>query len=384
MAARPRTHKIDIPNLYQRLDKRDGRVYFQYRDPRTGRFHSLGSDKKRAQTIACELNERISQQLLDHYQRLLDQNVPKVAKRGISTKTWCQRYMKLQDERAKNGELADNTIKQRRYCVNLLIERLGQTGIKDIDTKSLAKIIDEYKAQNKLHMAVRIRSTWIDLFKEALHAGEIEGGVNPAAATRGPRLKVSRNRLTKDDWPALVASAKKQIFPYAINSLYLALTTGLRRQDLCNLKFSDIKNGHLLVSISKSRGQTKLAFPLTLTNPLVGMSLGEIIEQCRNTGVLSRYLLHLTTKHAPTRKGKPVSAISISKSFLKLRDESGLTWEQGSAPSFHELRSLAERTYSELGYDTQVLLGHKTRKMTDKYHDTRGSEYTFITHPNHK
>ncbi|MFD2177791.1 phage integrase Arm DNA-binding domain-containing protein [Veronia pacifica] len=384
MAARPRTHKIDIPNFYQRLDKRDGRVYFQYRDPRTGRFHSLGSDKKRAQTIANELNERISQQLLDHYQHILDQSPPKVAKRGISTKAWCQRYMKLQRERAKNGELAENTVRQRYYDVIILEERLGQTGLKDIDTKSLAKIIDEYKAQNKIHRARRIRSTWIDVFKEALHAGEIEGGVNPAVATRGPRLKVSRNRLTKDDWLALVASAKKQSFPYVIHSLYLALTTGLRRQDLCNLKFSDIKNGHLLVSISKSRGQTKLAFPLTLTNPLVGMSLGKVIEQCRNTGVLSRYLLHLTTKHAPTKKGQPVSAVSISISFQKLRNESGLTWEQGSPPSFHELRSLAERTYAELGYDTQALLGHKSQKMTDKYHDNRGSEYTFIIDPSHK
>ncbi|OEE65899.1 integrase [Enterovibrio norvegicus FF-33] len=381
MAARPRTHAIDVPSLYQKLDKRTGKVYYQYRDQRTGRFHGLGTDKKQAIKIAKELNDRIAKQLIDHYQNILDENAPKVARQGISIKSWCQRYMKLQRERKSIGEVSENTVKQRGYCVKVLEDRFGQTGIKDIDTKSLAKIIDEYKAQGKMHMAARLRSTWIDMFKEALHAGEIEGGVNPASATRTPRLKVARNRLTKDDWPALVASANKQIFPYAINSLYLGLTTGLRRQDLCELRFADVKDGHLLVSVNKSRGRTKLAFPLWLTNPLIGMSLGEIIEQCRASGVVSRYLLHLSTKYAPTRKGSPVSAMSLSKSFLKIRDESGLVWDEGSAPSFHELRSLAERTYSELGYDTQVLLGHKSRKMTDKYHDERGSEYVFIKAP---
>ncbi|HEE3824328.1 TPA: phage integrase Arm DNA-binding domain-containing protein, partial [Klebsiella pneumoniae] len=29
MAARPRTHKITIPNLYCKLDKRTGKVYWQ-------------------------------------------------------------------------------------------------------------------------------------------------------------------------------------------------------------------------------------------------------------------------------------------------------------------------------------------------------------------
>ncbi|WP_281546134.1 phage integrase Arm DNA-binding domain-containing protein [Grimontia sp. SpTr1] len=381
MAARPRSHNLTIQNLYEKLDKRSGKVYYQYRDARTGRFHGLGTDRKRAIAAAKELNERIAVQMLEHYQNILEQNTAKVTRHGIRTATWCKRYMTLQRERLKSGELTENTVKQRGYCINVLETRLGQVGLKDIDTKSLAKILDEYRAKKKMHMAARLRSTWIDCFKEALHAGEIEGGINPAVATRAPRLKVARNRLTRDEWPVLVETAKKQSFPYMLHSLYLALTTGLRRQDLCDLRFSHVKHGHLLVSINKSRGKTKLAFPLTLTNPLVGLSLGEIIELCRATGVLSHYLLHLTTKHAPTRKGSKVSAMSLSKSFLKIRDESGLTWKDGTAPSFHELRSLAERTYADLGYDTQVLLGHKSRKMTDKYHDERGSEYIYVKAP---
>ncbi|KDM91337.1 hypothetical protein EA58_12285 [Photobacterium galatheae] len=50
----------------------------------------------------------------------------------------------------------------------------------------------------------------------------------------------------------------------------------------------------------------------------------------------------------------------------------------GCPPSFHELRSLAERTYSKIGIDTQLLLGHRDRRMTDKYADIRGAEYVVV------
>jgi integrase len=45
---------------------------------------------------------------------------------------------------------------------------------------------------------------------------------------------------------------------------------------------------------------------------------------------------------------------------------------EGTRPSLHECRSLAERLYREQGIDTQTLLGHKSMKMTDKYNDDRG------------
>ena len=68
----------------------------------------------------------------------------------------------------------------------------------------------------------------------------------------------------------------------------------------------------------------------------------------------------------------------IGKWFAKCRDNTSLKWEDSTPPSFHEIRSLAERQYHSQGLDTQILLGHKSRAMTDRYHDNRGSEYTFI------
>ncbi|WP_337232418.1 phage integrase Arm DNA-binding domain-containing protein, partial [Vibrio cholerae] len=52
MAARPRTHKIIIPNLYRKLDERNGKIYWQYKHPITGKFHSLGTDEQEARETA--------------------------------------------------------------------------------------------------------------------------------------------------------------------------------------------------------------------------------------------------------------------------------------------------------------------------------------------
>jgi integrase len=58
-----------------------------------------------------------------------------------------------------------------------------------------------------------------------------------------------------------------------------------------------------------------------------------------------------------------------------------ITWEDGrTAPTFHELRSLAARLYTEQhGPEfAQAILGHKSANMTAMYRDTRGAEWTEI------
>ncbi|WP_259273959.1 tyrosine-type recombinase/integrase, partial [Klebsiella pneumoniae] len=77
-------------------------------------------------------------------------------------------------------------------------------------------------------------------------------------------------------------------------------------------------------------------------------------------------------------RGDQVSAKTLTSTFKKARDKSGLTWEEGTAPTFHEQRSLSERLYREQGIDTQKLLGHKTMKMTDRYNDDRGKEWIIV------
>jgi hypothetical protein len=44
--------------------------------------------------------------------------------------------------------------------------------------------------------------------------------------------------------------------------------------------------------------------------------------------------------------------------------------------TFHEIRSLSERLYREQGVDTRLLCGQSHQKMTDRYNDLRGSDWS--------
>lgn len=73
-----------------------------------------------------------------------------------------------------------------------------------------------------------------------------------------------------------------------------------------------------------------------------------------------------------------VKANTISTSFKKIRELSGLSWDKGSPPTFHEIRSLSERVYREQKVNTKDLLGHKSQHQTDRYNDARGKEWKVV------
>ena len=62
----------------------------------------------------------------------------------------------------------------------------------------------------------------------------------------------------------------------------------------------------------------------------------------------------------------------MSKLFKEARDTLPDTWSSNTPPTFHEIRSLSERLYSEQGVNTQALLGHRQASTTAIYDDPRG------------
>lgn len=214
---------------------------------------------------------------------------------------------------------------------------------------------------------MRNHGLWVDIYKEAQHAGEVPPGWNPPEATRKPVPKVSRTRLTLEDWQAIYNCAPEGHF--IRNAMLLALVTGQRRNDICQMKFSDVWDGHL--HIEQGKTGMRLALPLTLHCNAVGMTLKEVIEGCRDR-VLSSYLIH--SRHQI--KAKPISKDVLSDYFAEARDRAGILTPQGKTPTtFHEQRSLSERLYRAQGINTKILLGHKVQATTDRYNDTRGQEW---------
>ena len=374
MAARPRTHKVNIPNLYCKFDRRTSKVYWQYRHPITGKFIGFGTDGDTAREAAMAANAMITEQQSKQINFLIDMTVKNATNKdaGIRVSDWVEKYLALQSERVEHGEIKKSTFRVKKICVLVLSKKLPNVRLKNVDTKSLAAIMDEYKAEGKTRTAQMLRSHWSDLFKEAQHSGEVEPGFNPAMATRMPRSKVTRARLSLLEWKE-VYKAAGSLQPYFQNAMLLALITGQRRGDICNMKFSDVWDGYL--HITQQKTGSRLALPLTLFLPDINMSLGDVIKRCRDQ-VLSKYLLHHNRGQGSAAAGDRIEDKSLSRSFKEARDLAGIKFDKDSTPpSFHEQRSLAERLYSAHGIDTQTLLGHKSASMTEKYHDDRGADW---------
>ncbi|QMN72803.1 phage integrase Arm DNA-binding domain-containing protein [Citrobacter freundii] len=375
MAARPRTHKIPIPNLYCKLDKRTGKVYWQYKHPISGRFHSLGTDESEAKQVATEANiiiaEQRTRQILSVNDRLARM---KGRRTDITVTEWLDKYIGIQEERLKNNELKPNSFLQKGKPVRLFREHCGLQHLKDISALDIAEITDTIKAEGHNRMAQVVRMVLIDVFKEAQHAGHVAPGYNPAQATKQPRNRITRQRLSFEEWSVIYKTAGQQQ-PYLQCGMLLALITGQRLGDICNMKFTDVWDD--MLHIEQEKTGSRLAIPLDLKCEVLGLTLRDVISKCRDA-VVSKYLVHFRHTTSQANRGDRVSSNCLTSTFKKARDKSGLEWKNGTPPTFHEQRSLSERLYREQGLDTQKLLGHKTRKMTDKYNDDRGKDWVVV------
>lgn len=375
MAARPRSHKISIPNLYCKLDKRTGKVYWQYKHPTTGRFHSLGTDEAEAKQVANEANtiiaEQRTRQILSVNERLARM---KGKRTDIIVTEWIDKYILIQEERLRNNELRPNSFRQKNKPLRLFREHCGMRYLKDIETLDIAEITDAIKNDGFSRMAQVVRMVLVDVFKEAQHAGYVPPGYNPAMATKQPRHKVTRQRLSLEEWKSIYEAAET-MQPYLQCGMLLALVTGQRLGDICRMKFSDIWDD--MLHIEQEKTGSRLAIPLDLKCDALGLTLRDVVSKCRDA-VISKYLVHFRHSTSQATRGDSVSSSSLTTSFKKARNKCGIEWEKGTAPTFHEQRSLSERLYEAQGVDTQKLLGHKSPQQTAKYHDDRGKDWTVI------
>lgn len=373
MAARPRKNNVSVPNLYPLYSRKVNKVYWRYKHPVTGKFHALGTNEAEAIAIATEANTRLAEQRTRQILAISDRIATSKGK-AITTSTWLDRYQAIQDDRLKSGDIRLNTYKQKAKPVSLLRERAGMKLISAVDVRDIAQLLDEYIAAGRPRMAQVVRSVLIDVFKEAQHYGEVPPDYNPALATKQPRRKITRQRLSLEEWKKIfdIADATHR---YMGNAMLLALVTGQRLGDISRMKFSDIWDDHLHV-IQEKTG-SKIAIPLSLRLNAINWSLRDVVARCRDYAV-SAYLVHFFRSTSQAERGAQVKANTLTMNFSKARDLARIDWGEGSPATFHEQRSLSERLYKEQGLDTQKLLGHKTQQQTDRYHDDRGKGWSKV------
>lgn len=353
--ARPRGPKNrGLPTNLQ--PRNDG--YFCYRDPRTGKEHGCGRDRTLAINWAIEVNMVIYG--LSKKSSLVDRIF---GTQTMTVSAWTKRYLEILESR----NLKPKTITEHKKYLKEINEHLGEFAIQQVQTKDVAAFLNKWVKAGKATMANKLRKEVIDLFREAIADGIVSH--NPAEATRNQRVEIQRERITPEEWKVIRKAAEK-LPAWVGPCLDLALVTGQRLGDIQALSWENFKDGRLYIKQAKTG--MMLAFSETTRIDCLNLCLADVLNQFRGLNNSADHIVADKT-HLQFEQD------TISKAFRKARRLSGLTW-QDKAPSFHEIRSLAARLYTdEKGRDyAQKLLGHKSSEITDKYRDVRGAEWAEI------
>ncbi|MGV2871539.1 tyrosine-type recombinase/integrase [Colwellia sp. E150_009] len=406
-----------IKNLYIKRDTRSKTGFScQYKDPRFGdprfpdakkQFHSLGSNVETAKEEATTLNAVLYGQIASaKVNRIIAK--PSNTCTGIQLKEWIEQYLLYCRNKLKNGDMKPNTFRTKKNIVQAIENAHGQLFFADINVLQIDELINSYVNAGKNRMAQSVRSVYIDIYKVALGKGIPYLTQNVADKTLNPTAKVQRERLTFEHFEKIINAYTYK--PHKLSAL-LAVMTGQRRTDLCLMRktkgkdwderykayrrnpnhfvkgeytsfanlvqyapYSFIEKDQLCIFQLKTGNLLRI--PLSLTMNKLGLSVGEVINQA-NLFAFSPFVLHHITARAQNKKGDPLHADTVSRAFARAVKATGIKYTLNQ-PTFHELRSLAEREYREQGINTQKLLGHKREAMTEVYNDVRGCDWSKV------
>jgi len=257
-----------------------------------------------------------------------------------------------------------NTAKTWRALDKLILVGLGaETPVSSVRVIDCAKLLENSRERGHERQAQSLRSRMVQMFKRAMNLGWVER--NPAEPTEAPSPRIKRDRLTLEQFNAVLAKAEDWL-PQA---MLLLLVTGQDRETVARMHtnmLQTIEGGeYLVVQRNKTRATNQpVAIPLDLS--VNGWTLRELVQ-----AVPKGYLVAWPD-------GKPVFVQRITKRFTDARQRAGIpdVMPNGQvAPTFYEIKSLAKRLYKAQGnVDTQHLFSHKDERTDALYADPRGVE----------
>lgn len=351
------------PNLYL-----NAAGYFYYRNPEKKTTKGLGRDRMSAMAHARAANATLAARAPSF---LVDWVAGRV---DYTLAEWLPLYRELW---AQKEVRAENTLRGcKMYLAKLEASEFAGVKLREITTAHVAKLLEAAEKQSGAATAIALRARTSDVFRMAMTQGLIEDGKNPVTSTYTPDRTVMRERMTLEQFNAI----KEKAPGWLQRAMMIALLTAQRREDVSDMKFTDVRDGFLYVVQGKSQGEIKLQIDTQTRLDAVGISITDAIQACRDK-VVSRFIVHHSVHQGAAKPGAKVAANGLTMAFAAARDAAGVTARDGKTPpTFHEIRSLAQRLYrKEYGAEfAQAMLGHKNASMTAVYNDLRGSDFQLV------
>lgn len=194
--------------------------------------------------------------------------------------------------------------------------------------------------------------------KHAVDVGDI--AANPCASVKPPRRSSAGPNALDARARARLMSLLGEMEPCALRTAsYIALLTGMRRGEVCALRWDDFDWDRMEVRVARSvgigRGGAYLKAPKTET----GKRTIPVPERLRTAVMASQgYVLGGETFYNPTRLGKQWTA--FAKAF-------GIIGVEGRVATFHDLRHTYATVAIAGGADVRSvagILGHADAAMT--------------------
>ena len=348
-------------NLY--CDSRYG--LYRYKHPLTGKFHGMGRNKSDAIEAANILNHE-----------LVGANSLVSQIKGANDKTISDACDLYEKEKINNRSNLSNESK-RAYRTNLKAIRneFKDTLLSMLTTEMAANFLNiSFNDKNDNISRYKLaRKVFIWIIDHAIRQGWIH--TNPVTITESKSKKRSRQRWTIETYQATYNAASSDLK----NAMDLCLYTVFGINELITLKFSDIEG----MTIEKTRKKTG-------TNQRIYMNqqLMKVITRCRNTGIVSPFVLH----HRPPKilaknnkaKGREHwtqwTHEQLQSELRETRKKTGLfeSIPPKDQPGFHSIRALGAWLLYKQNIPIEsisALLGHKSVATTKIYLDGHEPEW---------
>lgn len=240
------------------------------------------------------------------------------------------------------GGLAAKTKKEYTRQKPKLVAVFGHMLVPDIKSKHVARYLDMHPSPVSANREIALMSS---MFRKGIRWGMAAS--NPCLGVE-PNPEHERNRYITDDEFVKVRSSMPEWIQCLMDLAYI---TALRERVLLDLTVDAFTDAGLLVTLNKTR-QGKVRRKLFETD----LFLGTIFERAKRIRKVP------STWIFPTRAATPYTTDGFQSIWQRRLTRCGV-------PDFHfhDIRAKALTDAEQMQMDTQLLSGHATKAMVDRY-----------------